>query len=203
MEISVYTGGMVSTNAYLIEDGDICVLFDAPEGVAGWLQSKGKKPSHCYLTHQHFDHVEDVAALNEMGVTVLAYMERSEELVHQQLARTWGLPVNIRDYKIDQLLADTTNHDASGLPLEIFHVPGHSVDSIAFYHQGSATLIAGDTLFASGVGRSDLPGGNELTLFTSIKEKLYSLPDETSVYPGHGPRTTIGVEANGNPYVKK
>ena len=80
------------------------------------------------------------------------------------------------------------------------HVPGHSPGSLVFYHSGF--LIAGDTLFAGGIGRTDLPGGSEQQLLHGIREKLYTLPDDTLVYPGHGPTTTIGEEKHSNPFVR-
>ena len=84
--------------------------------------------------------------------------------------------------------------------LSVLHVPGHSPGSVVFYQPG--VLIAGDTLFNGGVGRSDLPGGSERELYHHIRSKLYTLPDETIVYPGHGPATTIGEERKTNPFVR-
>ena len=85
------------------------------------------------------------------------------------------------------------------LRFEVRHVPGHSPGSVAFVGQGLA--LAGDAVFAGSIGRTDLPGGNTNTLLTSIRDQLLSLPDETVVYPGHGPETTIGTERSENPFL--
>ena len=85
--------------------------------------------------------------------------------------------------------------------LEIFLCPGHSPGSLCFYHSDSNTLIGGDVLFQGSIGRTDLPGGDHNTLINVIKEKLFTLPDNTVVYPGHGPRTTIGIEKRTNPFL--
>ena len=86
--------------------------------------------------------------------------------------------------------------------IEMLFTPGHSVASLSFYHKNQHLLIAGDVLFRESIGRTDLPGGDFETLVQSIRTKLYTLPDETHVYPGHGPHTTVGFEKQNNPFVK-
>jgi glyoxylase-like metal-dependent hydrolase (beta-lactamase superfamily II) len=85
--------------------------------------------------------------------------------------------------------------------LEIIHVPGHSPGHVVFYSQKEGILIGGDVLFYGSIGRTDLPGGNHETLISGIKEKLFRLPDETKVYCGHGPETTLGFEKESNPFL--
>ena len=101
----------------------------------------------------------------------------------------------------DHSLSDGQVLTLAGLSLEVFHTPGHSPGSVSFYIRDENVLIAGDTLFAGSIGRTDLPGGDHATLIKSIKEKLFTLPPETMVYPGHGPETTIGDEKRYNPFV--
>jgi len=84
--------------------------------------------------------------------------------------------------------------------LSVLFVPGHSPGHIAFYNENEKTLIAGDVLFLNSIGRTDLPGGNHTTLIESIHQKLFTLPDDVTVYPGHGPETTIGFERKTNPF---
>ncbi|MDB4699990.1 MBL fold metallo-hydrolase, partial [Akkermansiaceae bacterium] len=84
----------------------------------------------------------------------------------------------------------------------LLYVPGHSPDSLAFYLPSEGVVFGGDALFEGGIGRPDLPDGDEATLLRSISEKLYVLPDETIVYPGHGPSTTIGKEKRSNPFIR-
>ena len=86
--------------------------------------------------------------------------------------------------------------------LQVFFTPGHSPGSVSFYHEAGGFVIAGDVLFNGSIGRTDLPGGDQATLIRSIQTQLFSLPDDTKVYPGHGALTTIGLEKMNNPYVK-
>jgi glyoxylase-like metal-dependent hydrolase (beta-lactamase superfamily II) len=87
--------------------------------------------------------------------------------------------------------------------LDILFVPGHAPGHLVFYHKPSGICIAGDTLFQGSIGRTDLPGGDHQTLLSSIRRELFNLPEETTVYPGHGPETTIGEEKENNPFVGK
>lgn len=197
-----FTGGFVQTNGFLIqtpEGGH--VLIDAPAGIAERLEKKGIRPLALLLTHQHYDHVEDVAAVAALGAKVHAWAPYSEELTLAARMRSWGMPVNIEPYTIDEILAGRTELVIGGLRLELAHVPGHAPDSVTFFHPESGELYSGDTLFAGSIGRADLPGGNMAQLVDGIREKLFALPNETRVYPGHGPATTIGAERAGNPYV--
>jgi len=197
-----FTGGFVQTNAYLIETPDGGhVLIDAPMGVAEWLQRKGIHPVALLLTHQHYDHVEDVAAVAAMGAKVHAFAPYSAVLTLEERVRSWGLPVQIQPYTVDELLEGSANLEIGGLEMQLAHVPGHSTDSVTFYLPDRGELYAGDTLFAGSIGRADLPGGNMAQLVDGIRAKLFALADETRVFPGHGPTTTIGAERAGNPYV--
>ncbi len=99
----------------------------------------------------------------------------------------------------DHALADGMRLALGGLAFEVRHVPGHTPGHVAFVGHGAA--VVGDAVFAGSIGRTDLPGGNTETLLTSIRDKLLTLPDETVVYPGHGPATTIGAERRSNPYL--
>lgn len=88
-----------------------------------------------------------------------------------------------------------------GLQLKVLHTPGHSPGHVAFYLPDEGVIFSGDALFQNGIGRTDLPGGDYATLIASIRHKLLTLPDETVVYPGHGPATTIGAERKYNPFL--
>lgn len=200
MQISCYTGGMVQTNGYLAEFGDKTVLFDAPEGVCSWLEARGVKLDALVLTHQHYDHVEDVAKLQDEGVKVYAWAAYSKELTLEAVGADWGLPA-VAPFSVDELLGEG-DIDLQGKSVKVMHVPGHSADSIAIYYEDSGLLVAGDALFAGSVGRCDLPGGSFETLIEGIQSKLMVLPDETRVLPGHGPETKIGTERATNGYLK-
>ena len=201
--LHIYTGGLVETNGYLLAFTDgTNILIDAPEGVSSWLQKKNLQPTHLLLTHQHYDHVMDVAALQALGVPVYAHSPYSTFLTLETMARAWGMP-QVAPYQIDHLLAEQSELVMGETHFALAHVPGHSPDSVTFYHQASGTLFSGDTLFQQSIGRADIPGhGDPRLLITGIRQKLLTLPPETTVYPGHGSSTTIQAEIQRNPYLR-
>ena len=201
MKLSVYTGGFVQTNGYLVETPDGNFLIDAPDGVARWIESRGVRVDDVLLTHQHYDHVTDAAALKATGARLHALEDYSKDLTLESMVRGWGLPISVVPYEIDRKFSMEEPLVVAGKTLALAHVPGHSPDSVTFHLADAGVLFSGDTLFAESVGRTDLPGGNTQQLLDGILGKLLSLPPETKVFPGHGPATTIGVEAKENPYL--
>lgn len=201
MKISLYTGGMVQTNGYLVETPDGNLLIDAPEGVAEWITRRGVRVDDVLLTHQHYDHVTDAAALKTLGARLHAYADYSKDLTLESVARSWGLPISVTPYQIDRLFVMTEPLRIAGLEIALAHVPGHSPDSVTFHLADHGVVFSGDTLFAGSIGRTDLPGGSTTRLLDGIASHLMTLPPQTRVLPGHGPGTTIGDEAAGNPYL--
>ncbi|HVJ45801.1 MAG TPA: MBL fold metallo-hydrolase [Luteolibacter sp.] len=201
MKLSVYTGGFVQTNGYLVETPDGNLLIDAPDGVSRWLASKGVRVDDVLLTHQHYDHVTDCAALKAAGAKLHALEDYSKDLTLESAARGWGLPISVIPYEIDRKFDIDVPLTIAGLEIRLAHVPGHSTDSVTFHLPAKGILFSGDTLFADSIGRTDLPGGNTQQLLDGILGKLLTLPPETEVFPGHGPSTTIGEEAAGNQYL--
>lgn len=200
LDIQGYTGGMVQTNAYLIKNGEQSLLIDAPLGVSTWLENINELPTDLLLTHQHYDHVEDVAKLAAKGVRVHAHSPYAKELTLEIRPAPAVTPVRVEPYQIDDLLHDKTEILAAGLRFQIEHIPGHSPDSIAFIQDGVA--FVGDTLFSGSIGRADLPGGDMSLLISGIQSKLMNLPGETIVCSGHGPASQILAESQNNPYLK-
>lgn len=221
LDCQIYTGGIAQTNGYLVrpvDGGGPVVLIDAPAGIAGWLRQLDAQPDWLLLTHHHFDHVENAAAVAAMGARVLAFTRPTPDLTLESVAASWGMPMTIQPFAVDQRLEEmptARNASAEGdatvpgwhaLPgpggdWRWAHVPGHSPDSVVFHLPGLDWLFAGDTLFADGIGRTDLPGGDQERLINGLRSVLLALPGSTRVLPGHGPETTIGREAAGNPYV--
>ena len=113
-----------------------------------------------------------------------------------------GVPCELAPYRVDHLLEGESTLSLEELELELFHVPGHSPDSVCFRVNGQPVLVGGDVLFKQGIGRTDFPNGDHDQLINGIKEKLWPLPDETHVLPGHGPTTTIGEEKTENPFLQ-
>ena len=112
-----------------------------------------------------------------------------------------GTPCPIDPYTIDHLIEGESALTVGGLTMDLLHIPGHSPDSVCFRLQGEPVVIGGDVLFAGSIGRTDFPNGNHGQLISGIKEKLWPLPDEVHVLPGHGPATTIGEEKATNPFL--
>lgn len=201
MKISLYTGGMVQTNGYLVETPDGNLLIDAPEGIADWITQRGVRVNDVLLTHQHYDHVMDAAALRALGSRLHAFEAYSTELTLESPARSWGMPISVTPYEIDRQFDMAHPLRIAGLDILLAHVPGHSLDSVTFHLADHGVVFSGDTLFADSIGRTDLPGGSTQQLLDGIARHLMTLPPETKVFPGHGPSTTIGEEASGNPYL--
>ncbi len=200
MKISSYTGGMVQTNGYLVESANGNFLVDAPAGIAGWVGDMGVRIDALYLTHQHYDHVEDVAALQETGIRVFAWAGYSKELTLETFGTSWGVPV-VRGFRVDELVP-AGERNLFGTVAAVGHVPGHSPDSISFYLEEAGAVFSGDALFAGSVGRCDLPGGDFELLLEGIRREILSLPDDTKVFSGHGPSTTVGREKVSNGFLR-
>ena len=204
MEIDIYCGGLFQTNGYLFEANGKAWLFDCPEGVSEWLESKGVKLDGIILTHQHHDHVIGAgAAQAQSECPIWAWSAPSEDLtMAKRLEQMRGVPCELAPYRVDHLLEGESTLSLEELELELFHVPGHSPDSVCFRVNGQPVLVGGDVLFKQGIGRTDFPNGDHDQLINGIKEKLWPLPDETHVLPGHGPTTTIGEEKTENPFLQ-
>ena len=187
----------MQTNGYLLQDGATTLLIDAPAGVAQWLQQQDITPDYLLLTHQHFDHVEDA---HKLSCPILAYSDFSRDLVMDQRAREWGLPVHVTEYSVSQTFQGEDSVTLGSLQLQLAHLPGHSPDSITFYLPEDQIAFVGDTLFAGGVVRTDLPQGDQKLLFDGIRQKLLTLPEATLLYPGHGPHTTP-LQEKENPFL--
>lgn len=203
LSLDAYCGGIFQTNGYLVQRHGQVWVFDAPEGITDWLLDLGVKPAGLLLTHQHHDHVLDVARIHEtFGCPVYAHSAPDEELtLAKRLEQMMGMPCPIDDYAVDERFAGLDAIDLGELQLRLLHVPGHSPDSVCFHIPEDHLLIGGDVLFQGSIGRTDFPNGNHAQLISGIRETLWPLPDETMVLPGHGPSTTIGEERRHNPYL--
>lgn len=202
MKLSVFTGGFAQTNGWLLETADGNLLVDAPEGIASWLRERGTRVDQVLLTHQHYDHVVDAAALATSGAPLLAFAPHSRDLTLEDAARQWGLAIHVDPYEISRLIVPGEPLELCGLGLSVAHVPGHAADSLVFHLASHGLVISGDTLFQGSIGRTDLPGGDTETLLEGIRHHLLALDSATRVLPGHGPETTIAAEAAGNPFLQ-
>lgn len=203
LQISCYTGGMAQTNGYLVESAQGNFIVDAPDGMADWLNRRGKKVSAILLTHQHFDHVQDAAVVKrEHGAKIYAHSPFARDLTLELLMGfVGGTRFEVEAFEVDELLADRQELVVSGLTWQLAHIPGHSVDSITFYQPIEKLVFGGDVLFQGSIGRTDFPNGSLEELLQGIERHLLTLPDDTRVLAGHGPGTTIGEERLENEYL--
>jgi hydroxyacylglutathione hydrolase len=202
MTIDSFTGGIFDTNCFYLPDH--AILVDAPQEAAEWLDRKGYPVRMLLLTHGHIDHTWDAAEIQRKhDCEVICHPETVPLVTQRDFFKQFGLgwEINPLSETSLRLVDECSAVEIGGVEFDILYVPGHCPGSICFFHRPSAHLFGGDVLFAGGVGRWDLPGGDGPLLFQGIREKLYRLPDDVTVLPGHGPATKIGVEKRTNPYV--
>ena len=197
-EIQEYCGGLLATNAYLLQGPQGSVLIDAPGGVEDWLKSIDARPDHLLLTHFHFDHIFGAAGVldwagSDCEVSAFA-SEVTDDLTLADFFRLTGSSYEILPFAIDKILEGVSAVQVAGLDLEVIHVPGHSPDSVCFFDRNAQRMFGGDVLMAGGVGRTDFPHGDGDLLAAGIREKILPLGEDVQVFPGHGPETTIGAE---------
>ena len=164
------------------------------------LEKHSLKPGVVINTHGHYDHI---GADDKFGVPIYIHV-LDAAMLHdpmQNLSGLFSLPSQVSSKVVT--VEEGAVIELEGVSLKVIHIPGHTPGGMALYLKKpkSGILFTGDNLFAQGIGRSDLPGGDEAALLKAIKEKLFILPDETIVYPGHGPQTTIGQEKASNPFL--
>ena len=206
IQIGCYVIGMIQTNCYYVwrEGSDACIVFDpADMGLKLYeaLEEKELSVQAIFLTHGHYDHIYGVEALRKAsGARVYAPMAEEDVCLDPQLncSRDFGRVCTV---SADKWLADGETVTEAGITLRMLLTPGHTEGSSCYYIEEAGALISGDTLFEESVGRTDLPTGSMRDLVDSVKQKLYVLPDETGVYPGHGGFTTIGHEKTYNYFV--
>ena len=203
MSYETFCGGLFETNCYLLEGPDGFILFDAPEGACEWLEARNVVPKLLLLTHGHYDHVPDMAKIKRrFGCQIGCHADTVPMISDPAFFRKFGFGLDIEPAQPDFLIEATPKRDFLGLEFEVLDIPGHSPGSLCFYLSPKKLLVGGDVLFAGGVGRWDLPGGDGDLLFRGIKTKLFALDDDVVVLPGHGPSTTIGQERKTNPFVR-
>lgn len=203
-DITTHTGGIAATNAHLLRLPGGNVLVDAPEGAAAWLRRQGMRVDVLFLTHQHFDHVQDAAAVQaEHGCRVASFAPFSRDLTLETLFNmVSGSSLEVPEFTVDELVEGRETLEAAGETWRLYHVPGHSPDSVCFHLENQHLLFGGDVLFLDGIGRTDFPGGSTRQLLAGIQAKLLPLPDATRVFPGHGEDTTIARERQENPFLQ-
>lgn len=199
--------GICQTNCYFVyREGSHDVIFFDPADKGDYiyesLKEKGFSVKGILLTHGHFDHIWGTNKPRELsGAPIYAYEE--EKVLCEDAVTNVSDQVG-RPYTVipDRYLKDKEEITIAGMTCKLIATPGHTVGSRCYYFEEAGILVAGDTLFQDSVGRTDLATGGMSALVRSIKERLFVLPDETKVYPGHGEVTSIGEEKKYNPFVQ-
>jgi hydroxyacylglutathione hydrolase len=175
---------------------------DEIEDVVALLQKHGLTVKQIVITHAHIDHIGGAAKLRKLtGAPVLLNQNDYALLKMLDVQAAWvGMAVP-EQVQIDQPLANGDKLQTGNLEATAMHTPGHTEGSVCLYFAAEHKLIAGDTLFAGSIGRTDLPGGSLKKMMSSLHERVLTLPDETVVIPGHGPLTSIGAERETNPFL--
>jgi hydroxyacylglutathione hydrolase len=203
MKYESFCGGIFETNCYLFHASEGAILFDAPDGSCDWLARCGIDLKMLILTHGHFDHIPDVAKIKrKFGCPIGCHPETAPMISDPNFFRGFGYELEIEPVQPDFFIEATPECDFLGAKFEVLEVPGHCPGSLCFLSRTDNVLVGGDVLFAGGVGRWDLPGGDGELLFEGIRKKIFPLGDEITVLPGHGPPTTIGEERGSNPFVR-
>jgi hydroxyacylglutathione hydrolase len=215
--------GELRTNCYFFSfNKKECLIID-PGGDASRIIASVEVlniiPVGIIFTHGHFDHTLAANAIREhykkkniklkIGIHAAdrTYLGKNAKRANLKHFKVLGVEAQVAFEKLFELLPEPDlilkeGDDVFKSGLKVIETPGHTPGSICLYSKRESILFTGDTLFFEGIGRSDLPGGNEKTLLKSIHEKLMGLPPETNVYPGHGPFTSLEREAKGNPYLE-
>jgi hydroxyacylglutathione hydrolase len=208
MIVETLVVGPFASNCYVVgssstKQGMIIDPGAEADTILRTVEQMGLSVSLIVVTHAHMDHVDALHAVKEKTSAQFALHEAEKELLSaapMRMLTSLGLSPFKSPPQPDRLLKDGDRTDVGELHFEVLHTPGHSPGGICLL--GHGVVFSGDTLFNFGIGRTDFPGGSYEQLMKSIHEKLMVLPDETIVYPGHGPSTTIGDERRGNPFLR-
>jgi glyoxylase-like metal-dependent hydrolase (beta-lactamase superfamily II) len=200
--------GPLQCNCTLLGDAETGeALVVDPGGEVDRIYSRlgelGFKLKQILLTHGHIDHVGGALPLKRLTGAPILLNENDLPLLNRMEAQSEWLGVEAPEVAPpDEYLSDGLTVGLDHYSAQVLHTPGHTPGSVGLYFASLKLLIAGDTLFAGSIGRTDLPGGDSEKIMTSIQTRLLTLPDETQVLTGHGPSTTIGAERRSNPYLR-
>lgn len=199
--------GLIQTNCYIVgceetKEGAVIDPGGHPERILAEVERHGLALKYVLNTHAHFDHTyANRAIVAATGVPLALHPADRRLLLSSAGAADFGLPAEPSPPP-DLELQDGDELEVGKLRFQVLHTPGHTPGHVCFYEPEEGVLFDGDVLFYRGVGRTDLAGGNWQQLMNSIRRVLFALPDETVVYSGHGPATTIGEEKQLNPWLR-
>ncbi len=210
IQIKTFVFNPFQVNCYVLYDETgACAIIDPScyekheeKELAGFIEEAGLKPECILFTHCHIDHI--------LGSRFVSKKYKLKPLTHKdsllflenskEYGKSFGFDVS-RPIMPEKFLEDGDAVKFGNQELKVLHAPGHADGSLCYYHEKAGFVVVGDVLFNNGIGRTDLPTGDYDTLIKSIFEKLMDLPEEVTVYPGHGPSTSIGYEKKSNPFL--
>ena len=204
MKIKKFTLKPLDTNCYILYKGNNGIVIDPGgyiESIFEFIKDNNLKIKQILNTHLHFDHtLENRGLQKETGAKIYANI-RDKYLLDTELGRggVFGLP-KVESFEFENI--DEGEYEFLGEKVAIFSTPGHTPGSLSFYFPKYNVIFSGDLIFYQSVGRTDFPGGDFETLKSSIREKIYTLPNTTFIYPGHGAITTVEKEKRHNPFIK-
>ena len=206
-KMSSVTIGPVATNCYTIinEESKEAILIDVsgnPERLLAAVKEAGAKPVALLLTHAHFDHMDATDAVRAQypDIEVIIGENDAPLLENPSLNLSYGFMGEPVSVKADRTVSDGDELELIGIQIKCIEVPGHTIGGMCYYMPDLTSLFDGDTLFHGSIGRSDFPTGDGDALIENIATKLFVLPSDTRVFPGHDSETTIGWEKSNNPY---
>ncbi len=206
-KMSSVTIGPVATNCYTIinEESKEAILIDVsgnPERLLAAVKEAGAKPVALLLTHAHFDHMDATDAVRAQypDIEVIIGENDAPLLENPSLNLSYGFMGEPVSVKADRTVSDGEELELIGIRIKCIEVPGHTIGGMCYYMPDLTSLFDGDTLFHGSIGRSDFPTGDGDALIENIATKLFVLPSDTRVFPGHDSETTIGWEKSNNPY---
>lgn len=207
MKIGEFVLGPVGANCYIVinEKNEECFLIDpaaCPPEFVSYIKDAGLKVKAVLLTHGHFDHIMGLdGVLEEFPVPVYAYEAERQLLESAELNASASMYGQGYTFSGAEYVTDRQNLKIAGIGITVIYTPGHTAGGCCYYIPAEHVLFSGDTLFCGAVGRTDLPTGSMGQLVDSIRNRLFVLPDETKVYPGHMGESTIGYEKKYNPFI--
>jgi glyoxylase-like metal-dependent hydrolase (beta-lactamase superfamily II) len=210
LSLKVITSRMFAENCYLISPAEKhrCVIVDPgldDQRIIDAMIQLRLNPEAILLTHGHADHIAGVESLKRCWpeLPVIIGRDDAPKLLDPDLNLSSPFGFHVTSPPADQLVVEGDQLTFAGLEWEVLDTPGHSCGHVVYLYKGSSpwVVVGGDVLFQEGVGRTDFPDGDKQQLVQSIQDKLFTLPDDTVVLPGHGPTTTIGHEKQFNPFV--
>jgi glyoxylase-like metal-dependent hydrolase (beta-lactamase superfamily II) len=210
MKIDTFILGAYETNCYILRESETakdCLIVDAglePGELIDFFRQNKLNPVAIVLTHGHIDHIAGVAAFRAEFPTIKVYIHKLDAdmltKANSNLSAMMGEAFSTEP--ADMFIEDKSIVEEAGIKLEALHTPGHTPGGICLYSKNDGIVFTDDALFADSVGRTDFPGGSMTQLINGIRKKLLTLPDDTIVYPGHGPATTIAWEKAHNQFLQ-